>query len=285
MKLYVFDNYRLGALADDGSLIDITDQVSEAVPGEDRMSALIMAWPEVRSAVAERVSVGGGASFSSVVLRAPQPRPRNLIAAPVNYHAHQQEMGGEHGVYKGMTIPTIDEMKGFFKSITSIVGPDGRIELPLAERRFDHEAEVGVVIGRVARRVPEQEALDYVFGYTPLMDITLRGPEDRSYRKSMDTFTPIGPCIVTADEVPDPADIEFSLTVGDEERQRANTGRLIFGIARLIAEYSAVTTLYPGDLIASGTPEGVGPITDGDVVTLQVAGMDPLVMNVVDTSE
>lgn len=284
MKLYMFDDSRLGVAAEDGTLVDITATVPADVPALDRMTALIEAWDDVRDEVAAAASAGGGVAFEDVTLRAPQPRPHNLVAAPVNYHAHQGEMGGENGVYKGMVIPTIEEAKGFFKSISSIVGPDGRIELPLAGRRFDHEAEVAVIIGRTARRVAEEDALSYVFGYAPVMDITLRGPEDRSFRKSMDTFTPLGPCIVTADEVADPTDIDFRLTVGEEERQASNTSYLIYGVARLIAEYSAVTTLHPGDVIATGTPEGVGPITDGDVVTLEIAGMDPLVMNVVDVS-
>ena len=113
------------------------------------------------------------------------------------------------------------------------------------------------------------DALAYVFGYVPLLDITMRGDEDRSFRKSFDTFTPIGPAIVTADDVPDPDALELVLRVNGEVRQSANTRQLIYGVAHLVELYSAAMTLEPGDLIATGTPEGVGPIVGGDRIEFE----------------
>lgn len=281
MRVCVFDDQRLGALAGDGTVVDLTDLVSEHTPADDRMNALISDWTALKSAAAERVAAGGGTPEDQVTLRAPQPRPRNLFAAPVNYHKHQQEMGGENGVYADRKILTAEVRKGFLKAVTSIVGPDGAIELPWEDRRFDHEAEIGVIIGKTASRVSAEDALDYVFGYTPLLDITLRGEEDRSFRKSFDTFTPLGPYIVTADDVPDPENLDFWLTVDGKERQRSNTSYLIYGIAKLIEVYSEVMTLQPGDVIATGTPEGVGQILPGETVVLTIPEIGELTMPVV----
>ena len=281
MRVCVFDDQLVGALAADGTVVDLTDFLPLHTPADERMNALISGWASLQAPAAERVAAGGGIPEAEVTLRAPQPRPRNLFAAPVNYHKHQQEMGGENGVYTDRKILTAEVRKGFLKAVTSIVGPDGAIELPWEDRRFDHEAEIGVIIGRTASRVSAQDALDYVFGYTPLLDITLRGEEDRSFRKSFDTFTPLGPYIVTADEVPDPENLDFWLTVDGEERQRSNTSYLIYGIAKLIEVYSEVMTLQPGDIIATGTPEGVGQILPGETVVLTIPEVGELTMPVV----
>jgi 2-keto-4-pentenoate hydratase/2-oxohepta-3-ene-1,7-dioic acid hydratase in catechol pathway len=280
VKLFVFNDHRLGVEGSDGTVVDLTDLVPDHTEPKERTNALIRAWDSLRDEVAHRSATGGGAALGSVIVRAPQPQPRNLIAAPINYHKHQQEMGGGSGVYQDRKILDVSVRVGFFKAVTSIVGPDGAIELPLPDRRFDHEAEVGIIIGKEAKRVSEADALEHVFGYTPLLDITLRGEEDRSWRKSMDTFTPIGPHIVTADEVPHPENLDFWLTVNGEVKQKSNTSQLIWGVAKLISEYSQVVTLQPGDVIATGTPEGVGQIVAGDTVTLTIPAIGELTMPV-----
>lgn len=281
MKLYLFDDFRLGVLGSDDSLIDLTDLVAAHTPPQERTNELISRWSELAGEAKLRSLSAGGTPLADAKVRAPQPRPRNLFAAPVNYHKHQQEMGGDSGVYVGRVIKTVEQAIGFLKAVTSITGPDGAIELPWPDRRFDHEAEIGVIIGKEASRVPVEDALDYVFGYTPLLDITLRGDEDRSFRKSMDTFTPIGPHIITADEVPDPANLDFWLTVNGELRQKSNTRHLIYSIAKLISVYSEVITLQPGDIIATGTPEGVGQILPGDEIVLTIPTVGELVMPVI----
>jgi 2-keto-4-pentenoate hydratase/2-oxohepta-3-ene-1,7-dioic acid hydratase in catechol pathway len=162
--------------------------------------------------------------------------------------------------------------------------PAGNLETLLnarvSGRRVDHEAELGVVIGRTAARVGRDQAVEHVFGYVPLLDITMRGDEDRSYRKSFDTFTPIGPAIVTADEVPDPGMLDIELTVNGELRQRANTRDLIYDVPRLVEFYSAAMTLEPGDVIATGTPAGVGPLSPGDEIVLDIGTVGRLSMRV-----
>jgi 2-keto-4-pentenoate hydratase/2-oxohepta-3-ene-1,7-dioic acid hydratase in catechol pathway len=280
MRLYVFADLRLGVGAGDAHLVDVTGVVGAAVPALDRMSELIAGWDDLRPAVESAAATGERIALADVVLRAPQPRPRTVIAAPVNYRRHQQEMGGADGVYTGATIKDISSYAGFVKASSSIVGPDGAIEVPFEGRRLDHEAELGVVIGRSASRVGRADALGYVFGYVPLLDITLRGDEDRSYRKSFDTFTPIGPHILTADEIDDPGVLDIELTVNGELRQSANTRDLIYDVPRLIELYTEAMTLAPGDLIATGTPEGVGPIEPGDEVVLTIPAVGRLTMPV-----
>jgi 2-keto-4-pentenoate hydratase/2-oxohepta-3-ene-1,7-dioic acid hydratase in catechol pathway len=280
VRLYVFDDDRLGVLGAGGVLIDITALVGAGVPAPDRMTALIAQWTDLVPAVATAASAGRGTPLAEVRVRAPLPRPGKVIAAPVNYRRHQREMGGNNGVYAGATIKTIETYAGFIKASSSIIGPDGAIEVPVADRRVDHEAELGVVIGRRASRVSREEAMEHVFGYVPLIDVTMRGDEDRSFRKSFDTFTPIGPAIVTADEIEDPGELELELTVDGARRQRSSTAEMIYDVPRLIELYSGAMTLEPGDLIATGTPEGVGPIEPGQEVVLDIAGVGRLAMPV-----
>jgi 2-keto-4-pentenoate hydratase/2-oxohepta-3-ene-1,7-dioic acid hydratase in catechol pathway len=282
MLLYVFDDHRLGVGAVHGrGLVDITHLVGEGSAPPDRMTALIEGWDALGAAVAEASRSGDVIEPHSVVLHAPQPRPRLIVAAPVNYKRHQEEMGGENGVYPGLVAHTIETYAGFVKASSSIVGPSGSIELPFVDRRVDHEAELGVVIGRRASGVARADALNHVFGYVPLLDITLRGDEDRSYRKSFDTFTPIGPAIVTADSVRHPGSLDLRLTVNGELRQSANTRELIYGVERLVELYSGAMTLQPGDIIATGTPEGVGMLAPGDEVVLSIDTVGELTMPVI----
>jgi 2-keto-4-pentenoate hydratase/2-oxohepta-3-ene-1,7-dioic acid hydratase in catechol pathway len=187
--------------------------------------------------------------------------PSKVIAAPVNYKLHMQEMG---------VSDPIDQFGVFLKAPSSIIGPGETIRLPYLDRRTDYEAEVGFVVGKTAKDVKAADALPYIFGYTCVMDITVRGKEDRSTRKSFDTFTPVGPVLVTADEIPDPQNIEFKLWLNGALKQHANTSDMFWGMAKLVEYASSVMTLYPGDLVSTGTPQGVGPIKPGDEVTIEV---------------
>jgi 2-keto-4-pentenoate hydratase/2-oxohepta-3-ene-1,7-dioic acid hydratase in catechol pathway len=280
VRLYVFDDFRLGVLGAGDVLVDITALVGADIAGPDRMTALIAQWTDLVPAVAAAAAAGRGRPLAQLTLRAPLPRPGKVVAAPVNYRLHHREMGGNGGVYAGATIKTIETYAGFIKASSSVVGPDQAIEVPFTDRRVDHEAELGVVIGSRAKDVTRERAMDHVFGYVPLIDVTIRGDEDRSFRKSFDTFTPIGPAIVTADEVGDPGRLELRLTVDGDLRQRSSTAEMIYDVSRLIQLYSAAMTLEPGDLIATGTPEGVGPLEPGQEVVLEIPGVGRLAMPV-----
>jgi 2-keto-4-pentenoate hydratase/2-oxohepta-3-ene-1,7-dioic acid hydratase in catechol pathway len=281
MKLVVFDDWRVGLL-DGEALVDITDDVPNWAPKWPYawMLPFIASFSERRVQWEHALKTGTRRLLEDVKLKAPIPMPSKIIAAPVNYLLHQQEMGGARGVYAGTQIKTIEDYGLFLKPSSSIAGPDDVITLPFAERRTDHEAEIGIVIGRQARNITEDEADQVIFGFTGLLDLSVRGPEDRPYRKGFDGFCPIGPWIVTQDEIPDMDAMTFRLWVNDALRQQGCTKDMIYSMRRLVALASYQTTLFPGDIIASGTPQGVGEVRAGDALHLQVDGIGDLTVRV-----
>ena len=240
-------------------------------PTEDPFRTAIERWPDALAVGAdiEPVPVTSGS------LGPPVPRPSKVVGVPVNYLDHQQEMNAEH---------TVAGLGFFLKSPSSIVGPDGSVVLPFPARRTDQEAELGVVIGRRAENVSAADALDVVFGYTCLVDVTVRGSEERSTRKSFPGFTPIGSWITTTEEVPDPTDLRIQGWVNDDLRQDESTAQMVYGVAELIEFISSVVTLEPGDLIATGTPAGVGPVAAGDTISVAIETVGQLSVAVVASS-
>jgi len=185
---------------------------------------------------------------AAVTLLAPVPRPPKLICLGHNYHDHMGIGRTEPPAY-----PTF-----FCKTANTIIGPDQAIVIPAATSQVDYEAELAVVIGRPARHVTPAQALAYVAGYTIFNDVSARDYQKRTSQwmigKSFDTFGPLGPALVTADEIPDPHNLELSLTLNGAELQRTNTRQMIFAIPDVIAYLSEVMTLTPGDVISTGTP-------------------------------
>jgi 2-keto-4-pentenoate hydratase/2-oxohepta-3-ene-1,7-dioic acid hydratase in catechol pathway len=285
MRLVVWDDYRVGVLEEDG-IHDLTDLVDDGAPvpawaAPYRMNELIARWPTLRPEVEARRSSPDPVPLDGVVLRAPTPRPRNFLAAPLNYVAHGAEMQGSLGSGGG----TPRELGFFLKAPGCIADPGGPIELPPIEgRRFDHEGEIGVVIGAPARGVSRASALDHVFGYTLVVDATMRMTEtrreERTMRKSFATFSPAGPCILTADEVPDPAALTVRLWVGDELRQEGRLADLVVDVPGLVEMAAGVLELQPGDLFATGSPAGVGPIVPGDTVVVDGEGIGRMTLPV-----
>ena len=165
---------------------------------------------------------------------------------------------------------TIEGLKLFLKSPDSLSGPMDPILLPFKDRRTDHEAELGYIVGKRAKNVKAEDAKNYIFGYFALLDISIRGNEERTWRKSFDTFTPIGPWIVTSDEIDDPNNLNIKLWVNDELRQNGSTKHLIYDCYQCFEAACDHMTLHPGDMIATGTPEGVGPIVEGDEIRIEI---------------
>ncbi|MDP2306342.1 MAG: fumarylacetoacetate hydrolase family protein [Pseudomonadota bacterium] len=202
--------------------------------------------------------------------------PGKIIGIGSNYRDHAAEMGK----------PVPAEPKLFLKATSAIVGPDERIEIPPRTTRVDHEAELGVVIGRRCRRVSEADALDYVFGYTCMNDVTARDFQRAdgvfARAKGFDTFCPVGPAVVTG---VDPRALRIRCLVNDQVRQDGSTADMVFGIAAIISYVSYVMTLEPGDLIATGTPAGVGPLVAGDRVVIEIEGIGALANAVVDRDD
>jgi 2-keto-4-pentenoate hydratase/2-oxohepta-3-ene-1,7-dioic acid hydratase in catechol pathway len=210
-------------------------------------------------------------ALKDVVLRSPVANPGKVVAAPVNYEKHLAEVRSDSAIHNDKPIATIHQVGLFLKAASSVVGAGDGIALEMLDRRSDHEVELAVVIGRRARRVKRKDALDYVAGYCIGFDITIRGAEARSLRKSVDTYTVLGPYLVTADEVGSPDDLDLSLSVGGDIRQQSNTRHLIKNVAELIEYASAFYTLFPGDILMTGTPEGVAPIYPGDTIEATIS--------------
>ena len=285
MRLVSFDQFRVGVVREQ-SVLDVTDTVGAPYAGTPyAMNALIDDFDRLRDRIEQAADEADAIALADVQLLSPVPAPAQIFAAPLNYRKHIDEMTGSDIVGDAFVPGSAAELGFFLKPPGSLVGASGAIELPdLADREFHHEAELGVVIGKQARAVDSKDALGHVFGYTCLMDITMRNAPGRSQervmRKSFETFTPTGPVLVTADEVPDPTQLDIELTVNGESRQKSNTRMLISSVADLIADTSQVLALGPGDLIATGTPEGVGPIVPGDVVELSIDQVGVLTMPV-----
>jgi 2-keto-4-pentenoate hydratase/2-oxohepta-3-ene-1,7-dioic acid hydratase in catechol pathway len=204
--------------------------------------------------------------LSSVRLLSPVASPGKIIAAPVNYKRHLEEVLAQKDLHHGNLINEIHRAGLFLKATSSLSGAGQQIKLIHLDRRNDHEIELAVVTGKPAWNVSAANALDYVAGYCIGLDITIRGPEERSFRKSPDSYTVLGPWLVTADELGDPSKLAFTIAVNGEVRQDANTDDLVLGVRELIEMASSFYTLHPGDVILTGTPQGVGPVRPGDVL-------------------
>jgi 2-keto-4-pentenoate hydratase/2-oxohepta-3-ene-1,7-dioic acid hydratase in catechol pathway len=218
----------------------------------------------------------------AVTLLSPVANPGKIVAAPVNYEKHRVEATrdpGLHGNNPGSAF-NIHTAGLFLKSTSSLVGPGQGVAIRRLERRTDHEVELVVVIGKRADRVGRQDAMAYVAGYAIGLDISIRGSEDRSFRKSPDTYTVLGPWLVTADEIPNPGTLDLQITVNGEVRQQSNTRHMLLGVAELIEMASSMYTLHPGDLIFTGTPEGVSPIHPGDSIVATIANIGSMAVSV-----
>ncbi|WP_328310474.1 fumarylacetoacetate hydrolase family protein [Actinomycetospora sp. NBC_00405] len=248
------------------TVTDLTDLVRAHTDaaGLSPMRALAGAWDALRGSLTP--DDGPTLALRDLALAPVVPDPGTVLAAPVNYHDHMVEMS---------QTSHVGALGVFLKAPASVLAHGGTVQLPYTDRRFDHEGELAVVIGREARHVAEADALDHVLGYTGCLDITMRGGEDRSLRKSFATFTPLGPWLVTADEV-DADDVDLVCAVDGHVRQRASTRDLIWSVAALVAYASSAYPLRPGDVLTTGTPAGVGEVVAGQEVTLSLSGLPDL---------
>jgi 2-keto-4-pentenoate hydratase/2-oxohepta-3-ene-1,7-dioic acid hydratase in catechol pathway len=205
--------------------------------------------------------------LSDVTLLAPC-EPSKIVALGLNYRDHAAEFGHQ--------VP--EEPLIFLKPSTAVIGPEAAIIYPKMSRRVDYEAELAVVIGKTAHRVREDDALEYVLGYTCFNDVTARDLQKKdglfTRAKGFDTFAAMGPWIETA--IGDPDNVMVEAYLNGEPRQHASTSNMVFGVRRLIAFISEVMTLLPGDVISTGTPSGIGPMRPGDVVEVRVEGIGTL---------
>ena len=282
MKLCRFDDNRLGIVEGD-AIKDVTSVLDQLPPYRlplPRFDPVIAGLESLRPALLETAAKAPSKAVSSVKLLPPVGNPGKIVAAPVNYRKHFEEAAGDPALHHGNQISQIERAGLFLKSPHSIIGPAEPVKLRHRDRRNDHEVELVAIIGKTANEVSEEDALDYIAGYCVGLDMTLRGPEDRSFRKSIDTYTVLGPWMVTADEFGDPADVELQIHVGSEERQHAWTRDLVFSVRKLIAFATSYYTLHPGDILMTGTPEGVSPVVPGDVMTATIERIGTMTVNV-----
>ncbi len=275
MKICRFDDDQLGVVIGD-KVHDVSAAQSEiraSTPHTAKVDPVVAALPAWRERLEKMATSVPGKPIEQVKLLSPVARPPKILAAPTNYSKHVQEMQVFRDTVPGLArfSPDIEKAGIFQKSNTSLVGPSEGIPMRFPDRRNDHEVELVVVIGKQGSDIPRAKAYEHVAGYCLGLDMTARGQEDRSFRKSIDGYSVLGPWMVTADEIPNPADVPLTLHVNDEKRQVSNTSFLIFDIPRLIEFASQFYTLYPGDIYYTGTPEGVGPVKPGDWIRCRSA--------------
>ena len=268
MKLVRFNYDRLGVVQDE-QIYDVTEATRKlpeirwpVEPGDPLIRHLSMLRPEIENLLGN----AGTYALEDVTLLSPVSAPSKILAAPVNYKKHLDEARADKELNQGTHIRSIDELGLFLKSSTSLVGPSEGVSVVWTDRRTDHEVELAVIIGKTGRNISRDEANNYIAGYCVGLDMSIRGTEDRSFRKSFDSFSVLGPWLVTADEIPDPSNLSFWIKVNGEVRQESNTNMLIWDIPKLIEYASSAYQLYPGDILMTGTPEGVSPIISGDVM-------------------
>lgn len=218
--------------------------------------------------------------LNSVTLLSPIRVPSKILAAPDNYRSHSDEMHADAEISYGRVPMPLEQAGLFLKAISSLVGPSAGIARRFPERRTDYEVELVAVIGQDASNIAPQDALDVVAGYAIGLDITVRGPEDRSFRKSIDTYTVVGPWMTDAASIPDPQDLTMSLRLNGQLRQQSPLSDMVTDVRGLIAYASRFSTLKPGDMIFTGTPAGVGPIEGGDVIAAEISGIGHMQVSV-----
>ena len=276
MKIMFFDDFKLGVLKGD-AVVDVS-QVVRDIPRtgpHNLISGLIERFAQYRSALEQAAAQGQGVPLSRIRIRPPLPKPYNIDCMAVNYM--------EDGT---RTEPA--PINAFHKSPSAIVGDGDTMVLPdVPATIFEGEAEVAVVIGKRASNVKAAEAMDHVFGYMNFIDGSARGllpPGNTFYQmKSRDTFAPIGPCIVTADEIPDPHRLQIRLWVNGALKQNFNTSDMAHKIPRCIEWITSIHALEPGDILATGTNHrGLSAFQDGDLIELETEGLGRLRVHVRD---
>ena len=270
MKLLYFDDFKLGVLKGD-AVVDVSAAVQD-IPHtgpHDLINGLIERFADYRTPLAEMAAEDGGVPLADVQIRPPLPKPGNIDCMAVNYM--------EDGT-RSEPAP----INGFHKSASAVIGNEDTMILPdVPATIFEGEAELAVVIGKRASNVSAAEAMDYVFGYMNFIDGSARGlpPEGNTFfqMKSRDTFAPIGPYLVTADEVADPHQLAVKLWVNGTVKQDFNTSDMAHQIPRCIEWASSIHTLHPGDILATGTNHrGLSAFQDGDLIELETEGMGRL---------
>jgi 2-keto-4-pentenoate hydratase/2-oxohepta-3-ene-1,7-dioic acid hydratase in catechol pathway len=208
--------------------------------------------------------------ISEVKLLSPVANPMNIVGAPINYQKHIDEANTDDGIVSGRPITNIWDWGMFLKSNSSLVGAGEGVALRFVDNRNDHEVELAAIIGKEGTNISAENALDHVAGYAIGLDMTTRGKELQSFRKSSDTYSVLGPWMVTKDEIENPNELDLTISVNGKECQSSNTNQLVYNVQKCIEYTTTRYTLYPGDIIMTGTPDGVGPVEPGDTMIAEI---------------
>jgi 2,4-diketo-3-deoxy-L-fuconate hydrolase len=289
MNLCRFDSNRLGLVEND-RVFDVSEALKAISspswpypPGDPLVTHLA----KVMAAAKEIRINAKSRPLSDVALYSPITNPTKLMAAPANYRLHVEIDAKDPGVHQGLQNKELEGVERpvekfglFLKASSSIVGPSEGIALRRLDRRNDHEVELAVVIGRQGKNIPAGSARDYIAGYMVGLDMTVRGTEDRSYRKSLDSYAVLGPWLTAANDIPDPEKLTIWLTLNGEPRQKSSTGSMTLGISELIEIASRAYTLYPGDVLLTGSPEGVSAVKPGDRIKAGCDGIGEMTVDI-----
>ena len=277
MRICRFDRDRLGIVEGD-EVLDVTKALEE-IPAQRwplaKGDPFILNFRRVLARAKKLAPKAKRKKLARVKLLSPVANPGKIIGAPINYNDHIAESIKDPGIAHGRTNiqKGIGEWGLFLKAGSSLIGFGEEIRLRWPERRNDHEVELAIVIGKQGNKIPREKALEHVCAYAIGLDMTVRGPELQCFRKSIDSYSVLGPWLTTADEVGDPNHLDLSITVNGETKQKSNTRFLVYDVERLIEFGSSMYTLYPGDVIMTGTPAGVSPVKPGDTLHAYVEGV------------
>jgi 2,4-didehydro-3-deoxy-L-rhamnonate hydrolase len=272
MRICWFNDNRLG-LVKDGRVFDVSkalEKLPKASYPYPKGDLLVANLPGMKKEIAAAAEGAKSHAIGEVKFLSPVANPTKIIGVPVNYKDHVAEADAQRQVFTGRYQGSIEEQGLFLKATSALVGPAEGVTVRFPDRRTDHEMELGLIIGRKAVEVSEADALNYIAGYALALDMVVRGKEDRSLRKSIDTYAVLGPWMTTADEISDPTNLDFFLAVNGEVKQKSNTRDMIMGIRRQISWASTFYTLWPGDIIMSGTCAGVSQVKPGDVMHCEI---------------
>ena len=286
MRLCRFNDDRLG-LVDGDDILDVSSALrvlpvcTYPLPRHDPLIAHLA---EVRAEI-EKMRAGNAQlerhKVAGVKLLSPVASPGKIVAAPVNYLKHLQEAREDTAIHHQNQVGEIQRVGLFLKATSSLEGASMPVRIARPDRRNDHEIELVAVIGKAGRDIAVAQALSHVAGYCIGLDMTVRGPEERSLRKSPDGYTVLGPWLTTADEIDDVHALDLLMQVNGEVRQRANTRDLVLNVAELIAFASSFYTLHPGDVLMTGTPEGVSQVFPGDQMVAEISGLGRIDVQIV----
>jgi 2-keto-4-pentenoate hydratase/2-oxohepta-3-ene-1,7-dioic acid hydratase in catechol pathway len=272
MKICRFDDNQLGVIQGDNVLnvtqaLVVLPSLNWPYPNGDQLIANL---DSVVSVIKDIRDTAPSKPISEVKFLSPVANPMNIVGAPINYQKHIDESNTDDGIVSQRPITNIWDWGMFLKSNSSLVGAGEGVALRFVDNRNDHEVELAAIIGKEGTNISAENALDHVAGYAIGLDMTTRGKELQSFRKSSDTYSVLGPWIVTKDEIKNPNELDLTISVNGIERQSSNTSQLVYNVQKCIEYTTTRYTLYPGDIIMTGTPDGVGPVEPGDTMIAEI---------------